>query len=1133
MKIKTTSFVSFSPKGSMMALGTKSKTLDGNYWKAPTLDIHNVDTGEVVFSTEVPAKFNRVEWKEYDGSLYVAGGLEGGKITAWNATPLLEGKDPKEIHFPGTAQGEEDITGLDFSHNMTILAAGTEGGKLMLWDFSTQEKPRMPAMSGKYAGISSLQWNKSIPQIMALGTSDGIVSIVDLRMKHEAKRFTNTPFSKYEITSLQWSPETYTNLAVASSNYACQDVLLFDLRLTKVPPKLEGHTDGIAKCCWSERDPSLMITCGCDEQVIAWDIKTMTKRNVILTGPVFDFVFSPEHPDMVAYASYNNEVKVDTLTSLNAQNQFFDYIPAWQKKEAGVCFTQYGLMSYAAGKLQMHKWKRAVEEDSCEWKILDAYKSDTPRAEILKIFSTSEHTTPIEEEEEGEGEEGEGKDKDKAGAESGLKIDEADPITEQLIHGDFSSAFKMALKEDARVAALIAMCDGAHVLKREKKRIMKAPGASSSLLLLLSVLSGEYNDLIDNNVDWKILVKILGKHCTDETFIPEVHHLAESLEKKENSAANLCYLISKDIQKYYAMEEKKACMPTSIAEASEFYKDFSTVFAVAEAGSALMQEKIQVGEPGMEYLKYLLGRGEKERVSAFLLSLTEESRAEVKEKLDLKDREQAPSTPSMQTGRAPAQTPAQQSKAYPGHHSVQQSFSGLHLHRPASASQVGQVGVGQVGVGQVGVGHPPMPIPPMPIPPMPTPPMPTPSMSRPPMPTPHSSTPAMPTPAMGRPHMPTPQMSRPPMPTPSMPTPAMPTPAMGRPPMPASHSSTPSMPTPAMGRPSMPTPYSGGMASGRAPVPGQAPVPVPGPQPGVQKPGPKISYVKTPAPTTPLSEVGRGAQRTPSSLHPPTMPEVPQRTIAPPPRGMFPTPTGAGVPGSARAPGLGLSSVASPNIQQSAGHGHFEGGGMGTRMPQPQAHMQMGGSAYGQPSPSSFAPHRGGAVHHPMQGQMPSMPAPGQGHAQTPVFPPRPGMGGARGMDVQREMVHAETTVTPEMEAVYARIGKVIDALVHIINHKKGSLKNWLLKTINPSIDVLLKQVSEKKWSPEFLKKMDVFVKKIEDLGVYTNENLSVSGEELDTIRQEGDSIVATRPVGTKIEVWMSAVYSLLKVALH
>lgn len=163
--------------------------------------------------------------------------------------------------------------------------------------------------------------------------------------------------------------------------------------------------------------------------------------------------------------------------------------------------------------------------------------------------------------------------------------------------------------------------------------------------------------------------------------------------------------------------------------------------------------------------------------------------------------------------------------------------------------------------------------------------------------------------------------------------------------------------------------------------------------------------------------------------------------------------------------------------------------------------------------PPVFPPHMNRAPPQPPQMAPPMGP---------PGYPPQMGLGG------QPELV-----VTPEMEAVYSRVTKVVDTLIHIINHKKGSLNNWLLKSITPKIDVLNKQMADKRWTPEFLKKMDGLIKQIEDLGIYTNDNLVASAASLDKIRHEGDAIVATRPVGTEIETWIGAIYSLLKIALH
>jgi len=1015
MRLERTSRVSFSPRGSMIALGTKAKILDLGYTSESTFEIISTETEETLFSKKFPTKFNTIEWGDYKNELYLAGGLEGGTISLWEASPMLEGKDPQEVAITGY-KTSDDILSLDFSPGMPMLGTGSSGGKIMVWNFVAMDKPFSPGSSLKFKGINALQWNKAIPQVMAVGTLDGIVSVVDLRGKNQVKRFEEAYFSKAEITSLQWNPENQMTIAVTSSSSNCKDVFIYDLRMTKTPLVLKGgHSDGILKCAWSPHDPTLMITCGCDGKVLAWDAKNLKLRGEILHKDLFDFTFSPEHPDMVAYSSYDGEVVVDTLTSLNAKSQFLESVPKWCKKSLGMCIVPGGMVVYRK-KVELRRWAERADRSADEWKILAAHSKGELREEIMKMVKI-EKMKPISELKREEGE---------AEAKDEVKVDESEEITNSLISGDFSAAFSASLKEDAKLAALVALCEGSEVLKREKGRILRAPGASSSLILLLSILSGDYEELVKNKIDWTILVKMVARQSTDREFVEKVHSLGEKFEKTNVVSAKLCYLISMDVQKYQEISENQIELPTSVHEAADFYRKFETAFDVVEEAARVFKKTVNVGEKSMAYLKHLVERGESERVAKFSHLLGPESQKKVKETLLVKE-------------------------AAGGAEGVDRTAERLGRTHIGNKEAEGASGFAK-----------------------------------------YSAKPAAPFSAQ--------------MPM----TPGIGASIGASSQMPESQrvSGTPSTRNVPLGSATPSHPFAGGISSQKSEL-GAG-----GAQAGLGRSGnaPRIVYAKTQAPSTPLSSVqsarsDRGGQtpvgnapspfeagrQMPGALGPAQgqparpgyaiakpgvgapirqgMPEVPQRTIPPPMKPMHPI--------GAKAPGL-----SSPSITLNS-----------------QTQMQT-----------------------PQSVSMPMKMAPSAGRA----YPEQPlGAAGAGGYYPKP----AEVEVTPEMERAYAEIGGMVDALVESVYNKKGSLKTWMFKAINPKIDVLKKQLEQKKWSPEFLKKMDAFSAKVR--AILVDGAVLGSAEALEEIRKAGEQITATRPQGTEIEVWMGAIYSLLKVGSH
>ncbi|KAI5143682.1 protein transport protein SEC31 [Nematocida parisii] len=1132
MKIETTSLVSFSPVGSLVALGTKAKILNSDFSSDSLLQIKNTETDETIFTKVVPSRFNRLEWGMYGDKVFVAGGLDAGNVTLLDATGLLsdDREDPKELVFKNHVKTDDDILGIDFAGAMPVLTTGSYSGKIMLWNLRTLDKPMAPGITTKFEGISCLQWNKNMPQILAVGTTDGMVSILDLRGKSEVTRIGDAYFSKSEITSLQWDPSPNSaQLAVSSS--AQNSVILYDLRISRGTPRLEGHTEGILNCKWSRQDPSLIVTCGRDNSVIAWDANTYKKRGVVVEDSVFDFAFSPENPDMIAYSSYNGYVVMDTLTSLNARSPFLDKVPEWQKQGAGLCFTSQGLFVSEEKGLRLRKWIDSVDKSSYEWKVLDAYEREHPRREIMKILNASGEKSPILEQAEDEAEES-----SKPSQESSIEMDEEDPITEKLIQGNFSAAFSLALSENAHLAALIALCDGTNVLKREKERILKAPGASSSFLLVLSILSGDYSGLIKNNVDWTVIIKILGSHCTDEEFIPKVRAVAECLEKTDLDSAKICYLIAKDVQKYQEIEEKKAEKPKSIIQSVEFFKKFDKVFTIVERGAQLMKQKISVDRVTIDYLKHLMQKGEKQRVLSFINYLSPKSADEVQGELNLPA---TASQRSMQQGTGNMYPPHQQMNNMNIHQRTPQQYGGPVHGRPSpmphqmnipqkpnatpSSFSLSSREVLQPGNANPynGNGMNSMPLPPQmakqppahadmapnsyfaPPPQMANTPMGmSQGLNR--MPQPQNTVSAVATPNIGGRAGPKISYAKPQMPEVPLNKVAQPAnqaafSGYNQGGMPVSGSSYPPMPnTPSSGAmpprmpymPGQPRPMSG-VASNTA-TPGMPPrMGVAGEAPNETPRMPVIPNGMPPVrptamPMQNVNDVGHRAPGMPQAhpAHSPFRP-VPEQKVAS---------HGAGMP---RMPFTPNSTASTPNT----------GMGMGAPLKTP---MMPGNSQMGTPFPDPMQ----NAYQQNRMGSNQSFPG---------------GMHASHGYQQKQQ----EIVITPQMEKTYQDISKLVNSLLGMIHNKKGALKGWLLKSIEPKIVVLNKHLSEKKWSADFLSKMDRFLNKISELGVGTESSAPVTAEQLDMIRKEGDAICASRPYGTEIEIWMPAIYSLLKVALH
>lgn len=1007
MRIETTSVASFSPTGAMLALGTKAKLLDKNFSPESSLEVYDLSRKNVLYKQEVHARYNQLCWGQHKDQLFIAGGQDRGELTLLDVTCLLSREDstsqkPEDIPFKNNVQPGDDVLCVDFAQKLPLLIAGSAGGKLSLWNMQTLDKPMTPGSSTKYEGISSVQWNKKVPQVLAVGTMDGVVSVLDLRTKAEVSRIVGQYFSKSEISGLQWDPTSTTQLAVTSSSSECRDMVVYDLRVGRGTHRLPGHADGITCCRWSEADSSLCITCGADGDVIAWDMKGYAKRGVVVKEACFDFQYSPEHPDMIAYSTFNGEVCVDMLSSINTRVSFMEAVPSWHRTSR-VGFTSSGIIS-GDEKVHPFPWDSEPASRSCEQEIVLALAADkNTQREILKILDAPEENTPIDAEAEKE----EGTEQN-TNEYDHLHIDKTDEVTGRLIHGDFSGAFRVALAEDARIAALLALCQGPEVLRREKRRILTAPGASSSFLLLFSILSGDYDTLIQHNVDWEVLVKILARHCPADEFVKKAHALAEGLEEKSPRGAKMCYLMSRDIQKFLDIEEQQYSLPASIHEAREFYEDYARVFSVIEQGAKAVGQKLAIKNKTIEYLKHLLQNNETDRVTAFLACLTPESAAVASKVLGLEAAQEKEKVPYRGDTRSESMPRMRAHNVPPIPKPATSGFSAPSpSHAVGSGPSTAPPGAGLNSAPQrIHSGY-------------------------------TSAIPRMQQPPVGGGRI------QPPAPAPAPLPPQMPlqAPRTVPPSMAAAPSSSAGAPGMQQTGPQQIGPQVTGYGNGDRQEKNKTTVITGG------KGGQKISFVKTQSPTAPL-----GAR----TFQPPLPPRPPQAQIRPP----------------------GLSSSPSLSLDAGATRGSVS-------MPMPRG-LQS-------------------------QRQVPIQKQPGLAVTEHPK---------------------EEQKLTPEMEKSYAKIANVLARLRTLLAQKDGSLKTWLLKTITPKLEVLDRHLEEKKWDAPFLQRMDAFAEHIEQLGIYSPDP-TVSNSDLDSVRKQGDEILATRPLGTEIEVWMTAIYSLMKVALH
>lgn len=99
-EVRKTACVAWSPKhqNPVIAVGTMSGALDASFSTNCELEIFDVTTEKKLFGLEttsrcifINGRFNRISWSAVgEGSMgVIAGGMENGHLTLWNAAALL------------------------------------------------------------------------------------------------------------------------------------------------------------------------------------------------------------------------------------------------------------------------------------------------------------------------------------------------------------------------------------------------------------------------------------------------------------------------------------------------------------------------------------------------------------------------------------------------------------------------------------------------------------------------------------------------------------------------------------------------------------------------------------------------------------------------------------------------------------------------------------------------------------------------------------------------------------------------------------------------------------------------------------------------------------------------------------
>ncbi|KAG0245349.1 protein transport protein S31 [Mortierella sp. GBA43] len=347
--ISRTSTFAWSPgqHAPLLATGTVAGAFDANFSNTSQLEIFDLnlaDKSPEAMELNQPsglvsssARFNRLAWasptvdRPYG---IIAGGMENGELNLWDANAILSGRD--DILFSKQTNHSGPVRGLHFNpFQQNLLASAASNGEVFIWDLGNLTKPYTPgSRSAKLEDITCVSWNNHVQHILATSSTTGFTVVWDLKSKREVLTLSypgavvggmgsmgnlgQMGASRRGITAIAWNPDVATQIITATEDDNNPVILVWDLRYAHAPEKtLAGHTKGILSLSWCQQDSELLLSAGKDCRSLCWNPKSGEIIGELAPSSswTFDIAWCPRNPDLLASASFDGKINVDSIQS--------------------------------------------------------------------------------------------------------------------------------------------------------------------------------------------------------------------------------------------------------------------------------------------------------------------------------------------------------------------------------------------------------------------------------------------------------------------------------------------------------------------------------------------------------------------------------------------------------------------------------------------------------------------------------------------------------------------------------------------------------------------------------------------------------------------------------------------------
>ncbi|CAH8252778.1 unnamed protein product [Arabidopsis lyrata] len=213
-------------------------------------------------------------------------------------------------------QFEFYVRGLEFNvKSPNKLASGTDDGTVCIWDLTNPSKPcHYLKGTGSYmqSEISSISWNREFQHVLASTSYKGTTVIWDVNNEKVITDFKNT----VRCSILQWDPDNYNQIMVASDEDSSPNVKLLDIRYLQSPVRtFIGHQKGVIAMEWCPSDSLYLLTWAKDSRTICWNTKTRKIAAELPTGQNwnFDVHWYPKMPGVISASSVDGKINIYNL----------------------------------------------------------------------------------------------------------------------------------------------------------------------------------------------------------------------------------------------------------------------------------------------------------------------------------------------------------------------------------------------------------------------------------------------------------------------------------------------------------------------------------------------------------------------------------------------------------------------------------------------------------------------------------------------------------------------------------------------------------------------------------------------------------------------------------------------------